>query len=275
LPQKKLARAPYIIRGGMEGRDRLRIISRVMQPETLGLLQRAGIRPGIACLEVACGSGDIAFDIARMVGAQGTVVATEIDCEKLEAARREALANELTNLEFRLADAAEDEIEGSFDLIHARLILTHLRNPSRALARMRQALRPGGTIAVEDIDFRGHFSYPDSPALWRYVELYTQTAQCRGCDANIGARLPALLMEAGFEEVQMKVVQPAGISGEVKLLAALTMECIADAVVAEGLACREEIDRLVADLYEFARTPGTVGSAPRIVQAWAAHMSKA
>jgi SAM-dependent methyltransferase len=256
----------YIMRAGSEGIDRLRSISRVMQPETLSFLQRAGIGPGMACLEVACGSGDVAFDMSRMVSPGGRLVATDIDEDKLEAARREAESQGLTNLEFRFADLTREEPEREFDLIHARFILTHLPDPSRALTSMRQALRPGGVIAVEDVDFRGYFCHPPCRALSRYVELYTQTAQRRGGDANIGPRLPGLLMEAGFETVQMTVVQPAGVSGEVKLLSPITMEHIADAVIAEGLACREEIDQVVADLYEFARTPGTIGSTPRIVQ---------
>ncbi len=61
----------YILRGGVEGRERLRILSRVMRPSSL---QRAGIRPGMACLEIGCGGGDLAFDMARMTGPSGTVV---------------------------------------------------------------------------------------------------------------------------------------------------------------------------------------------------------
>ena len=45
-----------------------------------------------------------------------------------------------------------------------------------------------------------------------------------------------LLMEAGFDGVQMNVVQPAGLTGEVKLISPITMESIADAVETEGLA---------------------------------------
>jgi hypothetical protein len=120
---------------------------------------------------------------------------------------------------------------------------------------------------LEDIDFRGYFCHPESAALWRYIELYTQTVQRRGGDANIGPRLPALLTGAGFEGVQMNVVQPAG-TAEVKLLSAITMESIADAVMAEGLATQAEIDRIVVELHEFANSSSTLASTPRIVEAW-------
>ncbi len=196
------------------------------------------------------------------------MVATDIDQIKLELASREADAQQLSNIEFRLSDITQDDHKQEFDLVHARFILTHLPNPERALTKMRQALRPGGVVVIEDIDFRGYFCHPDSPALWRYVDLYTKTVQRRGGDANIGPRLPTLLQEAGFETIQMNVVQPAGTTGEVKLMSAITMENIASAVIAEGLATQDEIDRIVAELYEYAGAIGTLASAPRIVGAW-------
>jgi SAM-dependent methyltransferase len=263
-----MEKSHYIIRGGIEGRERLRIVSRIMQPTTLALLRRAGIQPGMACLEVGCGGGDVAFDLARMVGPEGRVVATDIDETKLELARGEAREHQLSNIEFRLTDITKDGPEREFDLVHVRFVLTHLPNPELALQHLRRALHPGGVAVLEDIDFRGYFCHPDSPALWRYVELYTETVRRRGGDANIGPRLPSLLTEAEFVDVQMNVVQPAGADGEVKLITPITMENIADAVIAEGLASRAEIDGIVAELYEFARTPGAVGSVPRIVEAW-------
>ena len=66
----------------------------------------------------------------------------------------------------------------------------------------------------------------------------------------------------------MNVVQPAGNRGEVTLIAALTMENVADAVLAEGLASRDELDRVTDELYALARDQRTVMSLPRIVQAW-------
>lgn len=258
----------YIIRGGIEGRERLRILARVMRPTSTALLQRAGIRPGMSCLDLGCGGGDLTCDLAQMVGAAGRVVGTDIDETKVAMARQEAATEGLANVEFRLADITATGVEPEFDLVHARFLLTHLPNPAEAMACMRRSLRPGGIVVVEDIDFRGHFSHPHSPALWRYVELYTQCAQRRGADANIGPRLPALLQEAGFENVQMNVVQPSGTTGEVKLVTPLTMENIADAVLAEQLASSDEVEQLVDELYEFARTPGTLWGLPRIVEAW-------
>jgi Methylase involved in ubiquinone/menaquinone biosynthesis len=220
-------------------------------------------------LEIGSGGGDLAFDIARIVGSAGRVLGTDIDQTKLDLAKSEANEQGLANVSFQFADITESAPANDFDLVHARFVLTHLTNPAQALAHIRAALRPGGIIVLEDIDFRGYFCYPDCAAVWRYVQLYTETTKRKGVDANIGPRLPSLLVAAGFENVHVNIVQPAGTEGDVKLLSPLTMENIADAVIAEHLATSEEIDRMVAELYAYARTPGTLGCMPRIFEAWA------
>jgi len=267
-PSQNLDKSHYVIRGGTEGRERLRILSRVMWPSTLNLLQRAGFGSGMACLDIGCGGGDVSRELARLVGPGGRVVGIDIDEVKIAIAREEAAALGLFNLEFRACNLCEGDPQPEFDLVYARFLLTHLPDPSAILAKIRQALRPGGTLIVADIDFRGYFSYPESPALARYVALYTEAVQRRGGDPNIGPRLPALLTAAGFAGIQMSVVQPAGLEGEVKLISPLTMENIADAVMAEGLASRSEIEQIVDELYAYARTPQTVGCMPRVVEAW-------
>ena len=258
----------YVIRGGVEGRERLRILSRVMRQTTLACLAQAGMKEEMACLEIGCGSGDVAFDMARMVGPLGRVVGTDIDETGLELARREAAGLQLNNVEFRVADITQSTFASEFDLVHARFVLTHLADPAIALANMRGALRPGGVMLVEDIDFRGHFSYPESAALTRYVELYSEIVRRKGADPNIGPRVPSLLTDAGFENVQMHVVQLAGMVGEVKLMTPITMQSIGPAVIAGGLASEAEVAGLVAELFEYAHTPGTIGCLPRMIQAW-------
>lgn len=223
----------------------------------------------MACLDVGCGGGDVAFELARLVAPGGKVVALDIDEVKLEMARAEARAQRIENIEFRITDLDERDLPSGFDVAHARFVLQHLQDPERALAQMWKAIRPGGIAIVVDTDFRGHFSEPDSPLVRRYVELYTQALKRRGGDANLGPRLPALLAQRGFENVQMNVVQHAATSGDTKLIVPMTLEFSAEAVVGEGLASRAEVDTIVSELYAFARDPSTVLSGPRIIETWA------
>jgi SAM-dependent methyltransferase len=187
---------------------------------------------------------------------------------KLGLARNEARADGIDNVEFRRADAGGSLGKAEFDVAYARFLLTHLSDPAGCVVQMLEAIRPGGLLVVEDIDCSGSFCYPANQAFSRWLELYTATVRRRGADPDIGPRSPLLLLDAGFERVGMNIVQPAGLEGEVKHIIPLTVANIADAVVSDQLATREEVEEVVEELYEFARNPRTIVSMPRIVQAW-------
>lgn len=258
----------YAFRGGAEGRERLRVLARVLRPTTSSLLDRVGIREGMTCLDVGCGGGDVTVLLADRVGPGGRVVGIDVDGPKIEVAREEARAEGRDNAEFRVLDLRRLGTLGAFDVVYARFVLTHLSDPDGAVTRLVSHIRPGGTLVTEDIDFGGSYTWPESDAYRRFHQLYLRVVDRRGGDPHIGRRLPLLLAGGGLEEVEMNVVQPMATRGDAKLLNPMTLENIADAAVRDGLASPEEIGSVVDELYRFAADPGTIAGLPRIVQAW-------
>jgi len=258
----------YVIRGGGDGRERLRLLSGVMRPYTLRLFDRLGIREGMSCLDVGCGGGDVTLELARIVGPLGRVVGTDLDDLKLDIARGECLAQGFKNVEYLHAGGDKREMLEGFDFVFARFLLTHVPDPARVLQEMLGACVPGGILAVMDVDFSGYFCYPDCPALWRYIQLYTEIVKRRGGDANIGFRLPMMLSKLQLNDVRMNVIQPAGLTGDVKLMSPLTMEYVTEAVLAENLASAREIEQIVSEMSTFARSTETYLSGPRCFEVW-------
>ena len=258
----------YVIRGGVEGRERLRLLSDVLAPSTRAFLSEVGIPAGASCLDVGCGGGDVTRELARAAGPSGRALGVDVDAVKVEIARREAAEQAIPNVAFAACDVRSWAPEESFDVIYARCLLTHLADPGTLLSALRRQLRPGGVMAVEDIDFRGHCAEPDCPALHRYVDLYSLSVRKRGADPNIGPRLPALLREAGFRDVRMRLVHPAGLDTNLKLLAAVTLENISEAVLADRLIGEAELAAAIEELHAFAREPHTILGGPRIFQGW-------
>jgi SAM-dependent methyltransferase len=259
----------YIMRGGAQGRERLRLLSRVLAPATRGLLDRAALRPGLNCLDVGTGGGDVARELARRVAPSGRAVGTDIDEEALAIARAEAAASGIANLAFVRHDATAGPYEpGAFDLVHARFLLSHLRDPAAALAAMVDSLAPGGLLLLQDIDFAGHFCWPPAPVHDRYLELYHACAIARGGDPDIGPRLPGMLAGLGLTGVDLALAQVAAMTGEIKRMAPVTMAVIADTVIGQGLAGADEVGDLVAALEALAADDRTVVALPRIVQCW-------
>src|SRR3954469_4264147 len=94
----------YAIRGGIAGRERLRILARTLHTGTSALFDRLGVGAGLCCLDVGCGGGDVTLELARRVGPRGRVIGVDLDAAKLDLARQEAAAQGLINVEFRTLD---------------------------------------------------------------------------------------------------------------------------------------------------------------------------
>jgi len=133
---------------------------------------------------------------------------------------------------------------------------------------MRRALKPGGMLAVEDIDFTGYFCHPSHAAFTRYVELYRGVVLRRGGDPDIGPKLHNLLLEAGLQSVNLHLVQPVHVDQEGKEICLSTLVNIAEAVLAERLAEESELAAVIAELERFTADPTSVMGFPRIFQAW-------
>jgi SAM-dependent methyltransferase len=257
--------ASYAIDGGLPGKQRLDLLARVCEPGTNALLDRVGVSPGARCLDLGCGGGHVTRELARRAGPDGHVVGIDRDRDVLELAVADSAG--IANAEFRAGDATQLS-ESGYDVVYARFLLSHLPEPARVVAAVKAALRPGGVAVLEDVGFDGYICHPRSPAHDRWLATYRETVRRRGGDAGLGPALPVLLHEAGFERVGVAVSQECGLAGDVKLIPAITLERIAGAAVAEGVATADEIAAIAADLYAYAAQPGTVMGMPQVVQAW-------
>lgn len=258
----------YAIAGGAEGKSRLKVLSKVMQPYTLSFLQHVGIEPGMHCLDLGCGGGDVTFELAALVGIEGKVVGWELDETIVKLTQEDCRKLNLTNVELKIADAFSLDEVNEYDLVYTRFLLTHLSDPQTVIEKMKTAVKPGGIVAVEDIEFTGHFCYPKSSAFEKYVKLYQQVVRNKGGDSEIRVKLPGMFKKAGFKEVKFNLVQPTFIEGEGKSIASITLEKIRNAVLEQGLSSFDEIDGVIAELKKLAHNPKTIISLPRIFQVW-------
>lgn len=171
-----------------QARRRLALLEAWLDPGTIRHLETLGVGEGWHCLEVGGGGGSIVEWLCRRVGADGHVFATDISTRFLDAL-------DLPNLEVRRHDIVQDDLpEGAFDLVHARLVLTHLAERDKALRRMVKALKPGGWLLVEEMDcltwIPDPTGAPAAVALFRKgVRAIEQIMSAAGVDLHYGRRL--------------------------------------------------------------------------------------
>jgi demethylmenaquinone methyltransferase/2-methoxy-6-polyprenyl-1,4-benzoquinol methylase len=108
----------------------------------------AGARRGMAVLDVAGGTGDLAGALARAVGPTGTVVLTDINGPMLDRGRARLLDQNL-NVPAVQCDAEKLPFaDGRFDIVTVAFGLRNMTHKDTALAEMRRVLRPGGRLLV-------------------------------------------------------------------------------------------------------------------------------
>lgn len=258
----------YVIRGGREGYERLKVLARVRWGDTSALLNRVGVLSGWRCLDLGCGGGDVTLEIARMVGENGRVVGIDIDATKLELARNEAAESGLRNVEFRVVDVTDWSEPLGYDLVFCRFLLQHLSQPQDLIRRMWAAVKSGGALVVEDTDFEGLHCDPPNPGFEFYARTYPGTLARFGGDANLGRKLYRLFLDAGIPNPSVTLVQRVDAIGGEKPMPLLTLEASAQSMIGGGLATAEQVQSAIACLAAFTDDPTTIMSSPRIYQVW-------
>jgi ubiquinone/menaquinone biosynthesis C-methylase UbiE len=258
----------YVIRGGRKGYERLQVLARARWPDTLDLLDLVGVEPGARCLDLGCGGGEVTFELARLVGPEGHVTGLDMDEVKLALGRASAVEKGLANVEFRAANVNDWSEADAYDLVYCRLLLEHLSRPIDLLQRMWAAVRPGGSIVVEDADFDGLFCDPPNDGFDFYARTYPRVLERHGGDAVAGRKLYRYFLEAGIPSPNLRLVQSLDTTGEAKTLSLSTLEATADAILAEKLASEDEVNAALASLAAFTDDPATLIGDPRIFQLW-------
>lgn len=180
---------------------------------TARYLTELGVKAGWRCLEVGAGSGSVARWLADHVGESGRVLATDLDLQFLDGL-------EHPNLEARVHDILTDPLDAaSYDLVHARAVLLHLARPEQGLARMVEALRPGGRLLIEEPDMGTiaavDAEHPCAAAFDRAIRRSADFVRSTGMfDSYLGRSVPDHLTAAGLEDVGNEAVTEVVRGGE-------------------------------------------------------------
>ena len=166
-------------------------------------LAKAGIKKGMVVWDIGCGSGAVTEYLARQVGEEGHVYALDISQEQLSRIEERLQQLGFKNISFVCGDIVtlENFPENEADLVYARMVLMHLREPDMAVRKMGQLLKPSGMLSLQE----STMSTAGTPSCHEVVKDYFQTlivlGDFHGVDFNIGKKLPTLCRTLGCFDV--------------------------------------------------------------------------
>jgi SAM-dependent methyltransferase len=237
--------ADYVLdNAGEETEQRFASLESCWDPVTIAHFERIGVGEAWSCLEVGGGGGSLGAWLGERVGPVGSVLVTDIDPRWMGFATA-------PNVQVRQHDIVNDQLdEGRFDLVHARLVLLHLPERLRALARMVAALKPGGWLLIDDFDCSWLPFVPncredsDARLFLKVAEAFHQVLEECGVDIAHGRGFYPMLLAQGLVNVQVDghmQVWPGGSPGA--LLWRANIEQLRAQLVADGLLSEEEVKR--------------------------------
>jgi SAM-dependent methyltransferase len=181
---------------------------------------------GLEVWEVGAGGGSM----ARWAAASGAqVLATDVDLRHLDPEGCDYLHH----------DVLTDDPPGQFDVIHARLVLSHLPTPLPVIARLIAALRPGGWLILGELDPMLPYqpAADESHLINEVGRAFTRVLASTGGDPTLGRRLHPILRAAGLANVHAGAVILTGTGrGAIAQLMHANVTQVADLLTEQGIS---------------------------------------
>jgi demethylmenaquinone methyltransferase/2-methoxy-6-polyprenyl-1,4-benzoquinol methylase len=128
---------------------------------------QTGLQAGGSALDICCGTGDLAFELANLVTPGGHVVGCDFSEPMLDLAREKAAERAIGGVRFEWADALELPFDGErFDALSVGFGVRNLADLDRGLREMARVLKPGGRAVILE------FTQPRRPPFSFFYSLW-------------------------------------------------------------------------------------------------------
>lgn len=191
----------YLMESPREGE---RLLAQETAHSSRSRVIEAGVRRGDRALDAGCGAGAVTANLLELVGPEGQVTAFDPSEERVALARKNL--GTAANLDLRVGSLPQTGLAAdSFDFVWSQFVFEYLENPLVALESLKALARPGGKVAIAEIDGYGLGVWPASEKLTSGLELLQRALRAAHFDLFIGRKLFSLFRQLGFRDIGVRL----------------------------------------------------------------------
>lgn len=252
----------YFLEVGDVDCERLSILSELYNPPALRFLKASGLKPGMIILEVGCGTGHMACELAKYLGPKGTVIAIDSSQEQIEKAKTTAQKLGITNIEFHVCDVFDiPQLNQSYDATYGRWVIEFTQEPDVALATMYQSLKPGGILAYEATNIlqTAYFSCPENPIIGQWFSNGPKMFLAHGCRLKFGYEVYDEYLKLKCKNIHIETTQPVLKTATEKKVYRLGCISSKPTLLAKKILSEQQIEGLIKEFEQFEKSHAISG----------------
>lgn len=240
----------YLLGHSQDEEERLRRLPRELAPDSNQFLDRLGIQPGDRAVDIGCGPQGILDLLSDKVGPTGRVIGVERNESTAQLGQQFVFEHQFRNVQVLHGDAKATGLpRASFDLVHARLVFVNAPEPQRVLDEMVALVRPGGTVASQEVDWGMSLCHPPSPAWDRLLGVFEAYSRSQGVDLCIGRKTYQMFRSVGLVDVEVTpVIHSYGLGSSLRNILFHLLESVRDGLVKHGVLTDIEFREQLTEL---------------------------
>ncbi len=187
--------------------DRLREQALTWWPKEARTLLWYGLKDGMSVFEPGAGPGFITEQLLTMLP-NSRITVIERDPALIDKATIYLQGKHDGRLQIVEASIMDTDLpDNTFDFAYARYLFQHLPDPVAAAKEILRVLKPGGKLVIADPDEKLHiWDPPEEPEVAAIAERYIEQQTVQGGSRYIGRRLPRILRDAGFTNLDTEAL---------------------------------------------------------------------